>query len=81
MEDSQLNFFHLNPQAHEQENPIYFDYLGWFMISYSVTVAIVINVLVSIICLVGIILSIWSHIRTFSEFLEYIVKNKKHTVT
>ncbi|XP_037035534.1 endoplasmic reticulum metallopeptidase 1-like isoform X1 [Bradysia coprophila] len=54
-----------DPKAYDQPNPIYFDYLGWFMITYPVTVAIIINVFVSIICLVGIVLSIWSHIKNF----------------
>ncbi|KAJ6642253.1 Endoplasmic reticulum metallopeptidase 1, partial [Pseudolycoriella hygida] len=52
-----------DPNAHKSDNPIYFDYLGWFLITYSVTVSIVINVLLSLVCLVGIFLSLRSHVK------------------
>lgn len=38
------------------------------MISYSVPISIVINVFVTLICLAGIILSIWSHVKHFGKF-------------
>lgn len=41
------------------------------MVSYSVTVSIIINVFVCLISVVGIFLSIWSHVKNFGKFFGY----------
>ncbi|XP_030388598.1 endoplasmic reticulum metallopeptidase 1 [Scaptodrosophila lebanonensis] len=45
--------------AYEEGHSIFYDYLGWFMISYTESTSIIINIVVSIAALVFIIISIY----------------------
>lgn len=49
-----------DPKSHEAASAVYFDYLGWFLISYTATEGIIINVIVSLVVLIGVVLSLRS---------------------
>lgn len=59
----------------EDRDLIFFDFCNWFMISYSETTAIIINVVVSVVTLIGVIISLISFGKHCGKCLDFYPLN------
>lgn len=60
-----------DPQLYKAEDLVFFDFLGWFMVTYSQSTGVYLNIAVSIACAVLIILSLASFSESSGEHTTF----------